>query len=196
MFKRLSMLLPRIAAICAMSLGRFTGKMEIEKSSRRSGRFAAMSQFLRAVFLIAFALSGVSAKAGDQWHFRDVLFEVRDPDGKPTPGVKVHLMGVERFAMGPGDGDNKNWNFVADTKGRFTARFGVFRSMEYAEKMHEEMPGYGGFYMVAEFPGTAGGVSPYLKNAETKGERLLSEGETEWRGFFVGSPLEDPAAAS
>jgi len=149
-----------------------------------------MSQFLRAFFLVAFALSGVSAKAEDKWHFRDVLFEVRDPDGKPAPGVKVHLMGIERFAMGPDDYDNKNWNFVTDTKGCFAARFGDFRSIDYEEKTHEDMPGYGGFYMVAEFPGTAGGVSPYLRNVEKEGDQLLSDGWTEWqKGEFAPAPV-------
>jgi hypothetical protein len=154
-----------------------------------------MSQFLRAFFLVVFALSGVSAKAEGKWHFREMLFEVRDPDGKPAPGVKVTLVGLERDAVRlwqldqkPGemdwDGNVKDWKFVTDSKGRFTARFGQFRAYDYKQATQESVPGWGGFYMIAKKEGTAGGVSPYLQNEGEDYETLphLDVGrDDEWR---------------
>lgn len=158
-----------------------------------------MSQVLCAFLVVVFAFSGVLAKAEDKWRFREVVFEVRAPDGKPARGVKAFLMGVERNGIRVLDQDTssglKSWNFVTDSKGRFTARFGQFESHDYEAAMNQPVPGYGGFYLVAEFPGTAGGVSPYLKNVPENDYPLLSLSEelNEWqKGEFAPIEVANP----
>ncbi len=140
-----------------------------------------MSQFVRAFIMAVLVLAGVSAKADEKWRFREVVFEVHDPDGKPASGVKVLLAGVERDGIMLDYTGKKNWQFVTDAKGRFMARFVDAKGYAYEEATHEDMPGYGGFYMVAESPGTAGGVSQYLWNTpgKSKDYGLLSH----WEGY-------------
>jgi hypothetical protein len=105
--------------------------------------------------------------------FRSVEAQVLDVRGKPAAHVEVFLRGLERDAMGinaldAGSESAPGWRFVTDSRGRFTARFGMFSSIEHESETHEVLPGWGTFYFVATQPGTAGAVSPRMENYSGK----------------------------
>ena len=104
--------------------------------------------------------------------FRRADVQIVNESGKPVPGAKVRLFGIERFNRLPGDVENKPfsadsvWDFVTDESGRFTALFGKFNARRYWEKTGIGFPGSGEFYFVADMEGYAGGVSRRIRNWE------------------------------
>ena len=59
--------------------------------------------------------------------FRTLACRVVDEAGRPVPGVRVRLAGLERdapdFLWDEPPKQGGNWDYVTDRAGRFTARF-------------------------------------------------------------------------
>lgn len=130
------------------------------------------------------AATAFAAADGDgAVQFRSVEAQVLDVRGKPAAHVQVFLTGLERDAMGINLVDAGSepapdgWRFITDARGRFTARFGKFRSIDHENETHEALPGWGTFYFVATQPGTAGAVSPRIENYSGKAD----DGRPDWR---------------
>ena len=117
---------------------------------------------------------------GSGVEFRAVEMQALDSQGKPAAHVPVYLRGLERDAMGMNqfslqggaapkiESAPPGWRFVTDSRGRFTARFGMFSSIQHEDATHETLPGWGTFYFVAMQAGTAGAVSPRIENYSDK----------------------------
>ncbi len=152
---------------------------------------------MRFLFLIFVALPCL-AWAAEPWEFRTVEGRVLDEEDRPVAGITVYLVGLGRDAVGkmadeikgkedlgtPNDQIEPAWKFVTDKEGRFTARFGNFRSFDYWNATHQSVPGWGGFHFVTWREGYAGGVSPYLQNEgadRSELEHLVKGYADEWR---------------
>lgn len=169
------------------------------RSCCESKGMGALPRLLARVAVIgAGLLLPITAPAEDPPapNFRTVEVTVRKPDGSPAPGVKVDLRGLDRDAFetrpdAPGlkSTFSDAWHFVSDERGRFTARFGDFRSAGSEEVAEKFMPGWGAYHFYAEAPGIGSAVSELLVNPSSDEDayttRSLMQREEPWT---VGLP--------
>ena len=131
---------------------------------------------MKTVFTIVgllFGWAGVAAGAVGlgNYPFYTVHGELLGLDGKPAPGLTVHLVGVDRFCLGRDTeedgtprpaGELAAWRFVTDEKGRFTVRLWNIPHDEW-NKVTPGFPTPGLFFLVVSpGPDNAGAISPRL----------------------------------
>jgi len=131
---------------------------------------------MKTVFTIICLLFGVAGAVAstvdpESYPFYTIHGELLGLDGKPAPGLTVHLVGVDRFCLGRDteeDGTPRParelaaWRFITDEKGRFTVRLWNVPHDDW-NKITPGFPTPGLFFLVVSpGPDNAGAISPRL----------------------------------
>ena len=162
-------------------------------------------------FVLCLLLAAFSGRAGNAPEYRNLRVRVVDEAGRPVPGTRVFLGGLERSSVDPEEvveepERNPGLVFRTDAQGCFTARFGKFDPYQVEETGGFDGPGYGEFHFFLSKPGWAGGVSRVILNLDADAlarywanrqpePRPAPEDRREWqRGEFAPLVLTDSAS--